>query len=147
MIVPRCGRRPLLVVLALFSAVVSGCTDGKPSVDTSLNEATVTGVVILKGAPVKGGTILFNPSNHARQVPIRTAPIGDDGKYTIKTYTGDNQVTFGGDLAKNNMGIGLVREYASVQRGENEINFDLSSGGKRVDFDLSKKANPRPKKR
>jgi hypothetical protein len=146
MMVPRC-RQQNLVPLAMSLAIVFGCSDGKPSVDTSLNEATVTGVVSLKGEPVKGGTIYFNPSNHARHVPTRTAPIGDDGKYTIKTYTGDNQVTFGGDLAKNNMGIGLLREYAAVQSGENEIHFDLSSGGKRADFDVSKKAKPRSKKR
>jgi hypothetical protein len=136
-----------LTAFVLGLAASTGCGDGKPSVDTSLNEATVTGVIILKGQPVKGGTIHFNPSNHARQVPTRTATIGDDGKYKITTYTGDNQVTFGGDLAKNNMGLGLLREYASVSSGENQIDFDLSSGGKRTDFDLTKKPAVKPKRR
>jgi hypothetical protein len=145
---PRRNRAILLLTVSMLGLAAStGCGDGKPSVDTSLNEATVTGVIILKGQPVKGGTIHFNPSNHARQVPTRTATIGDDGKYTIKTYTGDNQVTFGGDLAKNNMGVGLLREYALVSSGENEINFDLSSGGKKSDFDLQKKPATKSKRR
>ena len=66
----------------------AGCGDGKPWVDTSLKEATVSGVVSVKGKPADGGTILFNPSNSGRIVPSRTAKIGPDGSYTIKTYTG-----------------------------------------------------------
>jgi hypothetical protein len=129
----------------LSFATISGCGDGKPSVDTSLTEATVSGTVSIKGGPVTSGTIYFNPSNHARQVPTKTAEIGADGKYTIKTYTGDNQVTFGGAVAKNNMGVGLMREYARVEAGENKIDFDLSGGGsKKMDvIDLTKKAKMR----
>ena len=116
-----------------------GCSDGKPSVDTSLNEATVTGVVSANGVPATGGTILFNPSNSGRIVPTRSAEIGPDGKYTIKTYTGDNQVTYGGEVAAKNRGVGLRRDYASVQSGENNIDFDvLGAGGKTQAIDFSK---------
>src|SRR5262249_7504841 len=113
-------RRDLLLCAVTFLswAAIPGCGDGKPSIDTSLTEATVTGVVSVKGVPATAGTILFNPSNSGRIVPTRTAEIGPDGTYTIKTYTGDNQVTFGGEIAKKHMGLGLMREYASVHAGE-----------------------------
>ncbi len=80
-------RAPFLSLgsACLQLAGAPGCGDGKPSIDTSLNEATVTGVVSVKGVPATGGTILFNPSNSGRIVPTRSADIGPDGKYTIKT--------------------------------------------------------------
>src|SRR3954449_11900073 len=86
------------VLLALLSlAAMPGCGDGKPSVDTSLTEATVSGVVSAKGTPATGGQIRFNPSNSGRIVPTRSAEIGPDGRYTIKTFTGGNRVTFDGE--------------------------------------------------
>ena len=83
-------RRRVLVVLALTLpgvALVAGCGDGKPSMDTSLTEATVSGVVSVKGVPATGGSILFNPSNAGRIVPTRSAPIGPDGTYTDRKST------------------------------------------------------------
>ena len=50
----------LLVTIVLSMATGPGCGDGKPSIDTSLNEATVTGIVSANGVPATGGTILFN---------------------------------------------------------------------------------------
>jgi hypothetical protein len=134
-----------VATVILATLLAQGCGDGKPSTDTSLNEATVTGTVSVKGVPATGGTILFNPSNSGRIVPARTAEIQPDGRYTVKTYTGDNQVSFAGEVAKNNMGVGLMREYASVQSGSNEINFDLMGpgGGKQGAIDLAKKGAQR----
>ena len=132
----------------LTLALPQGCGDGKPSVDTSLTEATVTGVVSVKGTPASGGTILFNPSNSGRIVPTRTAEIGPDGRYTIKTYTGDNRVTFGGEVASKNAGVGLIKEYANVESGENHVDFDLlGEGGKKVPFELTKKGKAGARKR
>jgi hypothetical protein len=138
----RAFSKTLVAAAILTTCGVQGCGDGKPSTDTSLTEATVTGKVSVKGVPATGGTILFNPSNSGRIVPARTAEIKADGTYTIKTYTGDNQVTFGGDVAKNNMGVGLMREYASVASGSNEIDFDLMgpNSGKQMPIDLAKKS-------
>jgi hypothetical protein len=132
----------LCAMTFLTWAAISGCGDGKPSIDTSLTEATVTGVVSVKGEPATGGTIHFNPSNSGRIVPTRTAEIAPDGTYTIKTYTGDNRVTFGGELAKKHMGLGLLREYASVHSGENKIDYDLMGAGssQKAGIDLEKKA-------
>jgi hypothetical protein len=124
--------------------LISGCGDGKPYTDTSLNEATVSGVVSVNGVPATGGTIYFNPSNSGRIVPTRTAEIGPDGRYTIKTYTGDNQVTYGGDLAKKNTGVGLRRDFATVQSGANTFDFDvMGPGGKSLNVDLAKRGRRR----
>jgi hypothetical protein len=134
------------VLLGLIT--LQGCGDGKPWVDTSLNEATVSGIVSVKGTPANGGTIHFNPSNSGRIVPTRTAEIGPDGSYTIKTFTGDNRVTFGGEVAAKNMGVGLIKESATVESGENHIDFDLlGQGSKKIPFDLPQKAKSRAKKR
>jgi hypothetical protein len=141
-------RRRVLVVLALTLpgvALVAGCGDGKPSMDTSPTEATVSGVVSVKGVPATGGAILFNPSNAGRIVPTRSAPIGPDGTYTIKTLTGTNQVSFEGEVAKKNAGVGLVKDFAEVTSGENKKDFDLmgEGGGKQLQFPADgKRQNP-----
>jgi hypothetical protein len=144
MIVLRRSIARLSTMAYLGLAMFPGCGDGKPNVDTSLSEATVSGVVSVKGVPATGGTIHFNPSNSGRIVPTRTAEIGPDGSYTIKTYTGDNQVTFGGEVARKNTGVGLMKDYASVQSGGNKIDFDImGAGSKRLDFDFTKKGSRR----
>jgi len=143
----RPATNSLLAIVIATTLLTQGCGDGKPSTDTSLNEATVTGTVSVRGVPATAGTILFNPSNSGRIVPTRTAEIQPDGHYTVKTYTGDNQVTFGGEVAKNNMGVGLLREYASVKAGSNEIDFDLmGAGSKQSAIDLAKKGGQRKKR-
>jgi hypothetical protein len=121
---------------SLGLTVISGCGDGKPYIDTSLTEATMSGVVSVKGVPATGGTILFNPSNSGRIVPIRTAPIGSDGSYTIKTLTGTNQVSFEGDIAAKNRGVGLIKDFAEVTTGMNKKDFDLmgENSGKKLQF-------------
>lgn len=134
--------------LALITALLlPGCGDGKPAVDTSLTEATVSGIVTVKGTPATGGRILFNPSNSDRVVPTRSADIGPDGSYTIKTLTGDNRVTFNGEIATKNRGVGLVKEYARVESGDNHISFDvLGEGSKKLLYDVSKKGIAKGKK-
>jgi hypothetical protein len=119
--------------------IAAGCGDGKPYMDTSLTEATVTGIVSVKGKPATGGKINFNPANSSRIVGINLADIGPDGSYTAKTLTGDNQVTFSGEVAIKNNGVGLIREYAVVKSGENKIDYDLMGAGQKVgSLDFSK---------
>jgi hypothetical protein len=130
-----------LTIVSFTLACLHGCGDGKPGVDSSLTEATVTGVVSVKGTPATGGQIRFNPSNSGRIVPTRSAEIGPDGRYTIKTYTGDNRVSFDGEVAAKNTGVGLLKEYANVQSGENNIDYDLMGAGssQKSLYDVSKK--------
>jgi hypothetical protein len=140
-------RKTFLAVALLAVAAAPGCGDGKPYQDTSLTEATVSGVVTVKGTPVtEGGTILFNPSNSGRLVPTKSATIGRDGRYTIKTYTGVNVVTYGGDdFVKKYPGLGLRRDAATVVSGENKLDFDIQGEGKFSSYDPSKM--PKAKKK
>jgi len=127
--------------------LLQGCGEGKPSVDTSLTEASVSGTVSVKGTPATGGKILFNPSNAGRIVPTRTADIGPDGTYTIKTLTGDNRVTFEGEVASKNVGVGLLKEYAKVESRENHVDFDLmGEGSKKVPYEMTKKGRTKGKR-
>jgi hypothetical protein len=136
----------LLVAVLLAWPLGQGCGDGKPSVDTSKNEATVVGVVRVKGVPAEGGTIIFNPSNSERIVPSRSAPINKDGSYSITTYTGGNQILFEGDVAMKNREIGLLREFVDVQRGENKADFDLlGENSKKSPFPIPTKGTKKAK--
>ena len=109
---------------ATFVALGQGC-NGTPSMDTSLTEVTVTGVVKVKGQPASGGQISFNPSNRDRKVSAFTSTIGQDGSYTIKTYTGENMVTFGGEVAKTYPMLGITKKYCVVTGGGQQQDFDL----------------------
>jgi hypothetical protein len=131
----------------LLLPAAPGCDDGKPYVDTSMTEATVSGIVKVRGKPAEGGTILFNASNSGRIVPHRTATIGKDGSYTLKTYTGPNQVSFEGELAQKDREIGLVKEFADVKSGNNAADFDLlgEGGNKKLPFPVPVKGKSRGK--
>jgi hypothetical protein len=135
-------RTAFLLVIAMPSLTTGlGCGDGKPAIDKSMTEATVSGVVYVKGKPATGGVILFNPSNSGRIVPLRTAPIAPDGTYTIKTLTGGNQVSFDGEVATKNRGVGLIKDFIQVTTGTNEANFDLmGSGTKTGPYDFTKRS-------
>jgi hypothetical protein len=147
MIIARIGVATGISIGLLCLAILIGCGDGKPSVDTSLTEATVSGVVSVKGKPATGGKINFNPANSGRIVGINSADIGPDGSYTVKTLTGDNQVTFSGEVGIKNPGVGLIREFAVVRSGENKVDYDLMGAGQRVGtMDFSKLA-PTKKRR
>jgi hypothetical protein len=107
-----------------------GCGEGRPSVDESLTEATVKGVIKLKGSPaVGGGTVIFNASNVARKVPAVTAKIMEDGSYTLKTYRGGNEVKFNGPFMKDERGLAMTTRYCDLDSGENVIDFDLLGPG------------------
>jgi len=140
------GTRTVLTMIALAGLFVLGCDDGKPWVDKSLNEATVSGVVTVKGKPAEGGKILFNANSSGRSVPIKEAKIEADGSYKITAYTGVNQVSFDGDVAMKNRGVGLVKESVDVKSGENMANFDLlGEGGKKIPYSLDEKGRPKPR--
>jgi hypothetical protein len=132
-------RRSAPLLLALLLAAGWGCGDGAPAVDTSMTEATVSGVVSVKGTPADGGEVVFNPSNHLRIVPARIAKIGKDGAYTVTTLTGTNQVTFGGGVATKNRGVGLVKEYVDVQAGQTKVDFDLMGKGAQFPYPVPAK--------
>jgi hypothetical protein len=111
---------------ATLVMIAWGCGSGAPSVDTSTTEATVKGIVTIRGKPISQGTISFDPSNVRRKFePVRTSPIGKDGSYTVKTLLGGNHVTFAGPaIAKEPRLQDLLVPY-DVRSGENTFNVEL----------------------
>jgi hypothetical protein len=114
-----------IILLATFGILPAPGCDGTPSMDSSKNEAKVSGVVKVKGKPVAGGEIKFDPSNAQRQVGSFTAKIGPDGTYSTTTYTGENVVRFAGPMLQANPEIGLSTRFCDVASGENTFDFDL----------------------
>ena len=113
------------LALALWMAG-GGC--GSPF--GSMEEATVMGIVRVRGKPVTNGLITFHASNiNRRNAPAINAPIGKDGSYTIKTFVGENSVTvICKELfaRKNQVLLDLEDgQMVKVQSGENTFDFDV----------------------
>lgn len=122
----RSSRRVRRLAVIASLALGAGCGGGgKPSVDTSMEEATVKGTVKFKGAPVTKGEIAFDPSNYQRKSETaRRTKIGSDGSYTVKTLVGDNQVSFTiAEMARDPKLQDFMMHY-DVKSGEN--NFDIA---------------------
>ena len=118
------------ISVTLSFLVVFGC-DGGPSADSSNTEATVKGVVKIAGNPATEGEILFDAANIKRpNVPMRSAPIGNDGSYTIKTLTGENLIRLGGAITKKNGSLQSTKRAMMVTSGENTFNFEVAEASK-----------------
>lgn len=102
----RPARPRRLAPAVLMSSLVAGCSDGKPPVETSRAEVTVSGKVTLRGKPAgPGHKVIFDPSNFGRpDVMPKEAEI-KDGSYTITTLIGTNTVRVQGPVASKIPGI------------------------------------------
>ncbi len=123
--------RSLVQASCLLTALVlAGCGSGPPSVESSDEEATVTGKLTFKGKPVTNGEIAFDPSNYLRKdAAPRRAPLGEDGSYTIKTLVGMNHVLFSiKETAKDPMLQDVSLEF-DVKPGENQFDVELPPPG------------------
>jgi hypothetical protein len=115
----------------LLIALTAGCDSGAPAVEGSLEEATVTGTVKVRGKPLDGGEIVYNPSNPKRIVPARVAPIGEDGTYTVKALVGLNTVTANPPKAKNRnqgratFGLEYDEKSVTVKAGDNTVDLNF----------------------
>jgi hypothetical protein len=125
-------RRIGIASVAASALMVAGwgCGGGRPAVDTSTTEATVSGVVTIKGKPAAGGTISFDPSNVERKFEaVRSAPIGEDGAYSVTTLVGQNQVSFSGPMINQYPEIANESFMHDLEAGENSIDFELAGEG------------------
>lgn len=114
-----------LATTGLLAAAL-GCGGGKPSVDTTNEEATVKGTVTLKGQPLAKGRILFDPSNYRRRDAVaRPADLQPDGSYQVTTLVGANRVTF--------LSPALNRDPALQ---DSTVEFDVKSGENTLDVAL-----------
>jgi hypothetical protein len=106
----------------ILIAGLAGCGDGKPSVSTSTEEATVSGTVKAEGKLVTQGEISFDPSNYLRKnVGLKTVPIGKDGTYSIKTLAGENRVRVEGFPTR----VRYLDERFNAEPGANRFDIDL----------------------
>jgi hypothetical protein len=114
---------PIMASAAMILAWV-GC-DGS-GVSSSTTEATVSGVVTVIGKPATGGQISFNPANVARKdAPTRTAEIGKDGRYTLKTLVGRNAVILMMPQVGRSADLLRARKTIEVTTGENTCDIDV----------------------
>lgn len=116
--------------LAAMLAVLSGCS-AAPDRESSLDEATVTGTVKVRGKLLDGGELNFNAVNPNRRVSMRKAAIGKDGTFTAQAYVGLNTVTVTPPKPKNKQqgkeffGVNYEEKSITVKAGENTADLDF----------------------
>ena len=118
----------ICVTLASASALLItmwGCGDDRGAVDTTTAEAKVFGTVRVRGKPMNGGEILFDPSNYQRKVEPRKAKIGTDGTYSVMTLQGHNSARIFSPMTKKEPQLGYGIHTIEVQAGDNPFDIDL----------------------
>jgi hypothetical protein len=123
------ARRYAVRWLALALWMAGGCSSNFSS---SMEEATVKGIVRVRGKPVTNGQISFRALNVNRQnAPTNNTPIGKDGSYTVKTPVGENSVIVVCKelfTRKNQALVDLEEgQMVKIQSGDNTVNIDLES--------------------
>jgi len=111
-----------------MTLLVTGCSvgSGKPAVDGSSTESTVSGKVLLKGKPATSGTVIFDPSNYLRKnEPARRTDIQKDGTYSIKTLTGSNSIRVEGKEANTVQGADYAGLAYDVPAGQSTYDIKL----------------------
>jgi hypothetical protein len=118
------------IALAALVTALSGCS-AAPDRESSLNDATVTGTVKVRGKLLNGGEVNFNAVNPNRRVDTRKATIGKDGAYTVKAYLGLNIVTVfppkprDKQQGKDFFGVNYEEKSVTVTSGENTADLDI----------------------
>jgi hypothetical protein len=116
----------LLVVATAVLAATWGCDGGTPSVSSSSEKVKVKGTVTLKGKPLNGGKIFFDPANiNRRDAPVATLEIGKDGTYSGETLAGENSVTVTNPTIVKSTNLSANRQMSTLNSGENTVNIDL----------------------
>ena len=118
------------IALAAVLTTLSGCSAASDR-EGSLEEATVTGTVKVRGKLLEGGELNFNAVNPNRRVDTRKAAIGKDGTFTAKAYLGQNIVTVFPPKARNKQqgkeffGVNYEEKTNHVTSGENKADLDI----------------------
>ena len=119
--------RTIAHVATMASLVIGGGCGSQPGAETSTNEVTVKGIVKLDGKPVTEGEIVFDPSNYQRQSPPKSAPIGKNGSYEVKTLAGLNTVRLGPGLLKKYPILQHRHKTFNAQDAENTFDFEADT--------------------
>ena len=105
-----------------------GCDGGggAHSVSASTEEATVKGTVTVDGKPISEGDVTFDATNiNRKNGGGRTAKIGADGSYSLKTFVGSNSVTVHGTKVDGDPRLRMNGKQVDVKDGENTIAIEL----------------------
>jgi hypothetical protein len=117
------------VTLALASTLLMtmwGCGDERASVDTTTAEAKVSGTVRVRGKPMNGGEISFDPSNYQRKdEKPRKAKIGADGTYSVVTLQGQNSARISSPMMAKEPQLAYGIHTIEVKPGDNSFDIDL----------------------
>jgi hypothetical protein len=115
-----------LAVAVVLITTLAGCASGEAPGETTLDEAQVKGTVKVRGKPLDGGTLHFNPSNAKRVVGARDTTIAKDGSFTVKTLVGQNVVTVTPKKrTKASYGLEYEEKTVEVKSGENSIDIEF----------------------
>jgi len=126
----RHGLRRLTGLAATTLLALGWGCGGGPAVETSTTEATVKGTVTIKGKPATEGSVTFDPSNINRKSESpRSAPIGKDGTYSVKTLVGLNQVTFSIPAIAKDAQLQDARLEYVAEPGEHTFDIVLPPSG------------------
>jgi hypothetical protein len=118
------------IALTALLTALAGCS-AAPDRESSLEEATVTGTVKVRGKLLEGGELNFNAVNPNRRVDTRKAAIGKDGTYTAKAYLGLNTVTVFPPKPRNKkegkefFGVNYEERSVNVTSGENKADLEF----------------------
>ena len=117
--------RPTMLVTLL-----SGCS-AAPDRESSMEEATVTGTVKVRGKLLDAGELHFSAVNPNRRVDPRNAAIGKDGTYSAKAFVGRNLVTVTPRKPRNKkegqefFGVNTEEKSVDVKSGENTADLEF----------------------
>jgi hypothetical protein len=124
--------RPMFMLIG-FVIALPGCElqGGAPQVSSSLEEATVKGIVRLRGKVIDNGTIVFHCANIKRtNVGVRETSIRKDGTYTVGTLVGGNTVE---------LHCRELRDPKTRRPIPYESHFEVEPGENTLDIDIDKK--------
>ena len=111
---------------ATILAATWGCGGGTPSVSSSSEKVKVKGTVTLKGKPLNGGKIIFDPANiNRRDAPASTFDVGKDGTFSGETLAGENSISVSNPTIAKSPDLSANRQVKTLESGENIVNIEL----------------------
>ena len=112
--------------VAVFLGGGCGGETSATSAASSSEEAVVHGTVKVQGKLVRSGTVSFEPSQGDRSSAMpRTAPIGKDGTYSLKTLVGTNRVYVSAPAFPNEPNAQRLSLECDVRSENNTFNIEF----------------------
>ena len=124
-------RFAMILGMTLAPLLASGCSDG-PAVTGSMEEATIKGVVKIRGKAATGGKVSFRGSNVNRpDAKVVEADIAKDGTFTAKPLIGKNFVEVSSKdlLNAKNRDLTENEQLVDIPSGEATLNIELPATG------------------